>query len=240
MKKNILILGASSDIGISLVKILLKNKFKITAHCNRNSKVLSKISKLDQNILIIKKDLSKLNDKNIKNFCKKNFNKSYGSFVNLVGYTDNKSFKKTSINNLMRSILTNGVIPLVILRHVLNSMIRNEYGRILNCSSIGVKFGGGVNSFNYSYSKHMSEFIPAFVKKLISQNIIMNNLRIGVTDTKIHNKLKRNKNTMKKRLLLIPSKRMASTSEIANYIFFLISENNSYLTNETITVSGGE
>ena len=71
MKKNILILGASSDIGISLVKILLKNKFKITAHCNRNSKVLSKIGKLDQNILIIKKDLSKLNDKNIKNFCKK-------------------------------------------------------------------------------------------------------------------------------------------------------------------------
>ena len=28
--------------------------------------------------------------------------------------------------------------------------------------------------------------------------------------------------------------------EIANYIYFLISEKNSFMTNETITVSGGE
>ena len=39
---------------------------------------------------------------------------------------------------------------------------------------------------------------------------------------------------------MIPMKRMASTGEIAEYIIFLISEKNSYMTNETISATGGE
>ena len=77
-------------------------------------------------------------------------------------------------------------------------MIKNGYGRILNCSSIGVKFGGGLNSYNYSLSKHTSEFIPSFFKKLAKKNILYNNLRIGFTDTKIHKKIKNIKELKKK------------------------------------------
>ena len=39
-------------------------------------------------------------------------------------------------------------------------MIKNNFGRIVNCSSIGIKFGGGSNTYNYSLSKFASEFIP--------------------------------------------------------------------------------
>ncbi len=240
MKKNILVLGASSDIGISLIKLLLKKEFIITAHCSKYNKTLTKIAKKNNNLHIVKKNLGLINDKNISNLCINNFNKSYGAFVNLIGYTDKKSFNNTTIKNFLKSISINSLIPMLILRYIFKKMKKNKYGRILNCSSIGVKFGGGENSFNYSMSKHISEFIPSIIKKSANRNILINNLRIGVTDTKIHNRLKRNKFIMKKRISFIPIKRMALKDEIAEYIYFLISEKNSFMTNETITVAGGE
>ena len=68
---------------------------------------------------------------------------------------------------------------------------------------------------------------------------MINNLRIGHTNTKIHKRIKKSI-FGKKRLQMIPMKRMASTGEIAEYIIFLISEKNSYMTNETISATGGE
>ena len=44
-------------------------------------------------------------------------------------------------------------------------MKKLKYGRILNCSSIGVKFGGGDKTYNYSLSKHLLEFIPRYIKE---------------------------------------------------------------------------
>ena len=43
-------------------------------------------------------------------------------------------------------------------------MLKKGYGRIVNCSGNEVKYGGGINSFNYSYSKHASEFVPQIYK----------------------------------------------------------------------------
>jgi 3-oxoacyl-[acyl-carrier protein] reductase len=240
MIKNALILGASSDIGIELIHLLLKKKYQVIAHCNNNSKILIKISKTNEQLTIIKKDFNKLNDNNIENFCKNKLKQNFSIYINLIGYVDNKSFKKTSLKNLQKIISINALIPMIILRHVLKKMVKNKYGRILNGSSIGIKFGGGEKSFNYSLSKHILEFIPSVIKKIANKNIIINNLRIGVTNTKIHKRLKRNQTTMRKRISLIPLKRMASSKEIAEYICFFISEKNSFMTNETLNISGGE
>ena len=119
-------------------------------------------------------------------------------------------------------------------------MLKQKWGRILNCSSIGVKFGGGTNSYNYSLSKHCLEFIPSSYKNWAKKNVFINNLRIGVTNTKIHNKMKRKLKMMKKRVELIPIKRMAEPNEISAYIVSLTTDNNSYMTGQTVTVSGGE
>ena len=119
-------------------------------------------------------------------------------------------------------------------------MLSQNWGRILNCSSIGVKFGGGINNYNYSLSKHCLEFIPSRYKSWAKKNVFINNLRIGVTNTKIHKKMKRKSSTMKKRLKLIPMNRMAEPKEISNYITNLTTDKNSYMTGQTVTVSGGE
>ena len=128
-------------------------------------------------------------------------------------------------------------MPLMIIRNSLNNMIKNNYGRIINTSSVGVKFGGGGNTFSYSLSKHINEFIPGYIRKLCSKNILYNTLRIGVTDTKLHNKIK-NK-SLKQRIKLIPMKKIATTDDITEYIFYLIVHNN-FIANELINITGGE
>jgi len=128
----------------------------------------------------------------------------------------------------------------LIIRNQLDFMKKKRFGRIINCSSIGIKFGGGKNSYNYSFSKHASEFVPSELRYLAKYNVFRNNLRLGLINTKIHKKLKRNKKAINYRLNLIPANRIAEPSEIANYILFFISDNNSFLTRETISISGGE
>ena len=186
-----------------------------------------------KNLNFIKKDLLKLNEKNVK----KVFENDYDVIINLIGYVSNQSFKNFSLKEIQKTILINSFAPLLVIRNSLKNMEKKNYGRIINTSSVGVKFGGGVNTFSYSLSKHINEFIPGEIRKLYSKNVLYNTLRIGVTNTKFHKKIK-NK-SIKKRIKLIPIKKMASANDIANYIIFLIRDNN-FITNEIINITGGE
>ena len=84
----------------------------------------------------------------------------------------------------------------------------------------------------------MNEFIPSLFKKKNSKFILYNVIKIGVTNTKIHKKI--SSKNMKKRVSLIPIKRIASTSEVAKKIYFLSTENNTLIHNQIINISGGE
>ena len=235
--KKVLILGGSSDIGIETVKLFLNNNFNVYAHYSSNKRSLKKIN--NKNLKLVKLDFKNLNFKNTKTYINKKFNNRYDIFINLVGFIDNKSFENTNLQNLLTSLKINAIIPILIQQKIIKSMLNKKFGRILNCSSIGVKFGGGHNSYTYSLSKHCSEFIPNKFKEWSKKNVLINNLRIGVTNTKIHTRMKKNLN-LNKRIKLIPMNRMASTEEISYYIFNIVSAKNSFMTGQTISISGGE
>lgn len=236
--KNILILGASSDIGFELVKKCIEKGYFVYAHYNSNNKKLSKLTK--KNYDQIKSNFKNFNDKKLQQFVKKIKNKKISYIVNLIGYIDNIDYLNSNLKNSISSLKVNTLVPNLIIKELLPYMLKIKFGRILNCSSIGIKFGGGENTYNYSLSKHTLEFMPSYLKKLSKQNILVNNLRIGVTNTKLHSKIKKKNKFLKKRSKLIPLGRIAETDEMTDYIIFLISEKNTYLTNETISVSGGE
>ena len=239
-KRHVLILGGSSDIGIEVVKNFLKLKWEVTAHFFKNKKKLEIFKNSSKNLNIIRFNFANCSNSNIKKLMIKKFSGRYDSIINLVGYIDNKGFEKTNLNNILKSLTINAIIPILIEKMLVKKMLSQKWGRILNCSSIGVKFGGGINSYNYSLSKHCLEFIPSNYKNWAKRNVFINNLRIGVTNTKIHKKMKRKKLMMKKRLKLIPANRMAEPKEISAYIASLVTESNSYMTGQTLTVSGGE
>ena len=82
------------------------------------------------------------------------------------------------------------------------------------------------------------EFIPSEYKQWAKNNILINNIRLGVVNTKIHKKIK-NK-SIESRKKMIPIGRMAEINEVNYLITHLLSSNNSYVTGQTISISGGE
>ncbi len=239
IKKHVLVLGGSSDIGLEVIKNFLEMKWEVTAHYFKNNKKLKNLKSNYKNFNIIKFDFSKYKTPSIEKNMKKKFNKKYDSVINLIGYIDNKSFEETSLDSTLKSITANAILPILLEKFLIKKMLYKNWGRVLNCSSIGIKFGGGKYSYNYSISKHCLEFIPNSYKIWAKNNVFINNLRIGVTNTKIHKRMKKNLK-MKQRLKLIPANRMAEPKEIANYIINLTTSKNSYMTGQTLTVSGGE
>ena len=77
-------------------------------------------------------------------------------------------------------------------------MKKKKYGRVLLSSSTGVKFGGSKLTTIYSLTKYMNEFFFSSYKDFYKNNILINAIRIGVTDTKIH--LNSKKKNMNKRI----------------------------------------
>tara|TARA_B110001452_G_C15224786_1_gene424508 strand:- start:472 stop:1170 length:699 start_codon:yes stop_codon:yes gene_type:complete len=232
MKKNVLILGGSSDIGIELARMFLdEENYNVNLHYNSN---LKDIKNLEHKCKLIKADLSISNDKKIL----KKFNNNYDIIINLVGYISGKSFEQFSTKSIEKTLRTNSFVPMLIIKKSLKQMIKKKWGRVVNSSSIGVKFGGGSQTFEYSLSKHLNEFIPSYFKKVADKNVFYNTVKIGLTNTKIHKKIP-NKNLIK-RTKLIPIKKMAKPKDIANYIFYIASNKNQFITNEVINIAGGE
>lgn len=236
-KKHILVLGGSSDIGVVTIKILLNKGWKVTAQYSSNKAKLVNL-KINNTLELVKMDFTKANDGNCEKILKNKFNNKFDSFLNLVGYIDNKSFMNFDLKSAIRSVKVNAIIPMLIVKKVIKNMLKQRWGRIVNCSSIGVKFGGSDKTFNYSLAKQTLEFIPINYKNWAKRNVFINNVRVGVTNTKLHKKIR--KKNLKKRIQLIPARRMADPKEISKFLINLISEENSYITGQTINISGGE
>lgn len=236
--KKIFLLGASSDIGLETTKLFLENNWEVTAHYNSSSKTLKLMKKKFKNLHLIKFNLKKITQ--LETFVKKNkfYLGKFDCFVSLTGYLKYVNFKNFKIKEFYDHLNVNYFSNLIIIREILKGMEKRKYGRILLSSSIGTKFGGGPNSFAYSLSKFNNEFFPSYYKNLTKKNILINTLQIGVTDTKIHKNLP--KKNLKQRVKLIPIKRMARTKEVADYIFFLSSSENTLLSRTVLNISGGE
>lgn len=232
MKKKVLVIGGSSDIGIELVKIfLIKKNFNIHIHYNSN---YINVKKFNKNCKLIKADFSKSNYQDVL----KKFDNNYDIIVNLAGFISGKTFNEFNLKTIEKTLRANSYLPLMIIRNSLKKMIKNKWGRIVNSSSVGVNFGGGKKTFEYSLSKHVNEFIPSHIRSHADKNIFYNTIKIGLTDTKIHKKIT-SKNILKRKKL-VPVKKMATPNNIANFIFYYASDQNQFVTNETISITGGE
>jgi len=239
MNKKVIILGASSDIGLETTKLYLKKGWEVIAHYHQNSKKLIELTHNKQNRI----SLIRIDFRNIKRaeqiiLKKKKILKGVSSFISLTGFLKIEKKKLFNINLILEHINVNFFSNLLFINSLKNEMLKKNFGRILLSSSIGTKFGGGENTYAYSMSKFLNEFIPYEFKKKNANKIIYNVIQIGVTDTKIHKNIK-NKN-LKKRKLLIPIKRIAKPSEVAKKIFFLASSANTLIHGQLINISGGE
>ena len=90
--KKVLILGASSDIGVRTVEKFLNQNYDVVAHYNKNNKKLNHLKKQFNSLKIFKLDLRNINQ--VENFFKKkSVAKNVDIFISLSGYLSFSNFE---------------------------------------------------------------------------------------------------------------------------------------------------
>ncbi len=120
---------------------------------------------------------------------------------------------------------------------VLPQMIRDKSGVIINISSMwGIT--GASCEVAYSASKAgVIGFTKALAKEVGPSNIRVNCVAPGVIDTKMNNSLtEEDKNAL---ISETPLNRLGTPKDIANTVFFLASDDASFITGQVIAVDGG-
>ncbi len=234
--KQVLITGASSDIGLAVCQKYLKAGWRVIGQYRTERTELDALQ--EHPFQKWQCDFSNINDlevnlkENIFNVLKSD------AFINLAASLAPIKFSQATSSDILNALSINFLPGLLIMQSLGPNMTNNNFGRIVHGSSIGVKFGGGKDSFAYSLSKHVQEFIPNECRTWARKNVYVNIVRIGVTNTRLHSILPRK--DMDARIKLIPAGRLASPLEIAETLFWLGSNKNSFISNEIISVSGGE
>ena len=116
-------------------------------------------------------------------------------------------------------------------------MIKNNYGRIVNISSIAGK-EGNPNASAYSTAKAgVIGLTKSLGKELADKNIAVNCVTPAAAKTRIFDQM--TKEHIDYMLSKIPRKRFAKVEELASLVTWLVSEENSFSTAAIFDLSGG-
>ncbi len=122
-------------------------------------------------------------------------------------------------------------------REACRKLIKNNWGRIINISSI-VGLTGNVGQANYAASKAgIIAMSKSIAKEVASRNITVNCVAPGFIVTKMTEVL--TKEQKKKILDNIPMKKMGTVEEVAAGVLFLASDEAKYITGHVLNINGG-
>ena len=225
-KKNVLITGCNRGIGKAILKTFDSKKYKLYGLGKSQNKFLKNYFSVD------------LSDrKKVELFAKKLNYLKIDVLINNAGINKIGKFHKIENNELRNIFEINFFSVHQICQGVIPNMIKKKWGRIVNISSI---FGSVVKEKRSSYAS--SKFaINGLTKVLAAEyskfNILSNAVAPGVIETESTRRILKNKiNIIKKD---IPMKRLGNVNEIANIVYWLASDENTYLTGQQIIADGG-
>tara|TARA_Y100000739_G_scaffold155972_1_gene134674 strand:- start:112 stop:783 length:672 start_codon:yes stop_codon:yes gene_type:complete len=122
-------------------------------------------------------------------------------------------------------------------RAVTPHMIKNNYGRIVNISSIAGK-EGNPNAMPYSAAKAgVIALTKSLGKELSDKNIAVNCVTPAAAKTRIFDQI--SQEHIDYMLSKIPRGRFLKVDELASMVSWLVSEENSYTTGAVFDLSGG-
>ena len=233
--KNILITGASRGIGKSIAYYFARKGFNVVGTARSEFKFMDadfkgtftplKLDVTDRDS--IKDAFSLLKEKELLP----------DILVNNAGITADQLFLRMKDDDWDNVLNINLTGTFNITKMFIKQMVKNRSGKIINISSVSGLMGNA-GQVNYSSSKAaLSGFTKSLAKEVGSRNITVNSIAPGFIDTDmteyIDEKAKLDLESQ------IPLKRMGNASDISELVYFLASDEASYITGQTISVDGG-
>ena len=232
-KRNIFISGASRGIGKSMAKHFAKSNFNVVGTSRNNFKFDDDL----ENLLPIKLDVTSRND--VKDCFDelKSKNLLPDILINNAGITADQLFLRMSDDDWDNVINTNLTGTFNLTKIFLKNMIKNKFGRIINISSISGLMGNP-GQVNYSSSKAaLNGFTKSLAKEVGSRSITVNCVAPGFIDTDMTSYI--GENERNEILKKIPLNKFGSPEDISKLVMFLMSDEASYITGQTISIDGG-
>lgn len=216
--KNVLITGSSRGIGKATADLFEKKNYKVW--------------KPDRTELELGNAVS------ISAFIDKYKDVYFDAIINNAGINDINLVEDIKDTEIENTVNINLIAPIKLIRGFVGNMKKQNYGRIVNIGSIwGVVSKEG--RLTYSASKNGIHGVTnTLAVELGKYNILVNTVCPGFTLTELTYK---NNTTgqIDNIAQTIPLCRMAEPIEIAKVIYYLASEENTYITGQKIAVDGG-
>ncbi|WP_027127668.1 3-oxoacyl-ACP reductase FabG [Gelidibacter mesophilus] len=240
-QKFALITGGSRGIGKAICVQLAKDlDYQILINYNSNNdaalQTLKEVEAAGGSGQIIQFDVSNYENvqKALNSWHEQQSDAIIEVLVNNAGITKDGLFmwmKSQEWNDVINTSL-NGFFNVT--NHLIEKMLLNRYGRIINMVSIsGLK--GVAGQTNYSAAKGaVIAATKSLAQEVAKRNVTVNAVAPGFIKTDMTEGL--DEASLKK---MIPANRFGNPEEVANLVSFLASKKAAYITGEVIAITGG-
>lgn len=237
MSRLAVVTGGTRGIG-KAISIALKNKgFLVVANFCNNQETARELS--DNHSIQTKQwDIASYDEcsKAIEEI-EKDFAVPVSILVNNAGITRDIMLHRMTEKDWQDVISVNLNSCYNMCRAVINQMRSQNYGRIVNISSINAQ-AGQVGQANYSAAKAgIIGFTKALARESAIKNITVNCIAPGYIMTEMVERVPAN--VLEQIISAVPMKRLGQPEEIARAVEFLVDEHAGFITGETLSINGG-
>tara|TARA_X000000368_G_scaffold74703_1_gene55132 strand:- start:909 stop:1670 length:762 start_codon:yes stop_codon:yes gene_type:complete len=180
--KTSVVTGGASGIGLELVKLLIKDNYKVFVVDNskENLKKLEK-SLNPKHFVAIEEDMSSLSSP--KKIYRKLKDENIEVLINNAGFGDYGKFHKTDWEKEEKMINLHVVNTTHLTKLFLKDMVKKNSGKIMNVSSIAAFQPGPLMSLYYATKAYILHFTEAIANEVKDNNICISVLCPGQTKT---------------------------------------------------------
>lgn len=238
-RKVALITGGSRGIGKEIAKKFASNNYNLVINYVSDNTDLEALKEKFKNtqVLFVKADVTNYEScENMVNEAIKEFGR-IDVLVNNAGITKDTLLMRMKEEDFDKVININLKGTFNMTKTVAPFMMKQRYGKIVNISSV-VGVIGNAGQSNYAASKAgIIGFTKSIARELASRNILANCVAPGFIKTDMTDVLS---DAVKESIhAQIPLKKMGEASEVASAVYFLASEENTYITGQVLNVDGG-
>jgi 3-oxoacyl-[acyl-carrier protein] reductase len=241
LSRTILLIGASGGLGRRFAAEFGKSGYNLALHYHEHKEGTDSIEReLKSSNVTLRAYQADIQDESQVASLVKRVNENFGGIDILI---NNAGITKDAVSWKLRLDIWNEVLgvnltgPFLCIKHVLPIMREKNWGRIINISSVVPQIGVA-GTAAYSASKAgVSGLTKTIAKEVVNKNITVNTIALGYFREGMISQIPEDIRNMIRDS--IPKKEFGDPMDIVNCIRFLIDENSSYITGQTININGG-